>query len=274
MSYRVIHQSDLVTISDHIACNCRAGSHDGGEARKVVLVRRGLYTVDGAGEKVLIDALSAAVYDGKSSYHLDYPVDGGCDSTKIDADPSLMDEAFPRTRYQVPFSPWTSLKHLRLYARIRNAEAPPEDIEGAAIDLLAEISEAAGRSGAPRPLGPAMRRRLDQVRALMIAEPDVNHQLSDLARIAGCSPFHFARLFRQETGYSVRAYRLRLRLAFAATRLLKGAEDLAGVAMDSGFSHHSHMTSAFRSVLGVTPRDLRTELRARRFLKAPQLHAA
>ena len=34
------------------------------------------------------------------------------------------------------------------------------------------------------------------------------------------------------------------------------------------------MTSAFRNVLGVAPRDLRAELHARRFLKAPQLRAA
>jgi AraC-like DNA-binding protein len=186
----------------------------------------------------------------------------------------MMDEAFPTERFQVQFSPWTSLKHLRLYSRIRNAAAAPEDIEDAAVELLSEISDAAGRSPESWAISPAVRRRLDDVRALMISEPEANHSLAVLAKVAGCSPFHFARLFRQETGFSVRAYRIRLRLAAAALQLVEGAEDLAGVALDAGFSHHSHMTSAFRSVLGVAPRELRKELNARRFLKAPRLRAA
>ena len=271
MSYRPIFRSGLVTISDHAGCSCRAGRHEGGEDRKVVLVRRGVYAVEGAGEKVLIDGLSAAVYDGFSPYEIDYPVEGGCDATLIEPGPEMMDEAFPRDRYQVPFSPWTCLKHLRLYARIRNADAAPEDIEEAAVELLAEISAACGRRADRRPVGAAMRRRMDDVRALMISEPEMNHQLSDLARIARCSPFHFARLFRQETGCSVRGYRIRLRLAYAASRMLEGADDLAALALEAGFSHHSHMTSAFRNVLGITPSDLRTELRTRR---PPSLRAA
>jgi AraC family transcriptional regulator len=273
LSYRLIFRSPLVTVSDHVSCTCRAGRHEGGEPRKVVLVRRGFYTIDGAGEKVLVDGLSAAVYDGFSSYDVDYPHEGGCDVTQIEAGPDLLDEAFTTDRYHIPFSPWTSLKHLRLYARIRNADAPPEDIEEAAVDLLSEISAAAGRGGMARGPGVAVRRRLDAVRALMISEPEVNHQLSDLARVAGCSPFHFARLFRQETGFSVRGYRVRLRLAFAASQMLEGADDLAAVAMDAGFSHHSHMTAAFRNVLGIAPRDLRAELHARRY-KPPRLRAA
>src|SRR5688572_22917961 len=250
------------------------GRHEGGDPRRVYLVRRGIFAVDGGGAQVAIDSLSAGIYDGFSPYEICYPAEVGCDTTSIEASPEMMDEAFPTERFQVQFSPWTSLKHLRLYSRIGNAAAPPEDIEEAAIELLSEISEAAGRSPESWAIGPAVRRRLDEVRARMISEPDVNHSLAQLARLAGCSPFHFARLFRQETGFSVRAYRVRLRLAAASQRMLEGGDDLAAVALDSGFSHHSHMTSAFRSVLGVAPRDLRAELHSRRFLKAPQRRAA
>ena len=274
MSYRVIFKSDLVCIAEHAGCMCRQGRHEGGEPRRVFLVRRGVFAVDGGGAKVAIDSLSAAIYDGFSPYEISYPLGVGCDTTSIEASPEMTDEAFPATRFQIQFSPWTSLKHLRLYSRIRNAAAPPEDIEDAAIELLSEISEAAGRSPESWTISPAVRRRLDDVRALMISEPEVNHSLAELAGIAGASPFHFARLFRQETGFSVRAYRVRLRLAAAALKVIEGAEDLAAVALDSGFSHHSHMTSAFRSVLGVAPRELRAELQAARLLKAVRLRAA
>ena len=109
------------------------------------------------------------------------------------------------------------------------------------------------------PAGLKLRRRLDHVRQLMMAEPEVSHPLSRLAREAGCSPFHFARLFKRETGHSVRGYRLRLRLAVVMDLLNRGAEDLSAVALEAGFAHHSHMTSAFRTVLGVTPSDLRLQ---------------
>ncbi len=274
MSYKVIFKSELVTVSEHTGCTCRAGRHEGGEARRVYLVRRGIFAVDGGGAQVAIDSLSAGIYDGFSPYEICYPLEVGCDTTSIEVTPELMQELFPPARFQVPFSPWTSLKHLRLYSRIRNAAAAPEDIEEAAFELLADISDAAGQSQASWSISPAVRRRLDDVRALMISEPDVNHSLACLARVAGCSPFHFARLFRQETGFSVRAYRVRLRLAAASLGLIEGADDLAGLALDSGFSHHSHMTSAFRSVLGVAPRDLRAEMKSRRFLKAPHQQAA
>jgi transcriptional regulator GlxA family with amidase domain len=58
----------------------------------------------------------------------------------------------------------------------------------------------------------------------------------------------------------VRAYRLRLRLALVLDRLRQGANDLADVALEAGFSHHSHMTSACRTLLGHTPSGLRKEL--------------
>jgi AraC-like DNA-binding protein len=74
-----------------------------------------------------------------------------------------------------------------------------------------------------------------------------------VARIAGCSEFHFARLFRAETGQSLRGYRKRLRLRLALKLISEGQDNLTLVALDSGFSTHSHLTSAFREAMGRTP---------------------
>lgn len=41
-------------------------------------------------------------------------------------------------------------------------------------------------------------------------------------------------------------------------------EALAELAYDVGFSSHSHMTEAFRRTLGVSPREIRADLRQSR----------
>jgi AraC family transcriptional regulator len=46
---------------------------------------------------------------------------------------------------------------------------------------------------------------------------------------------------------------LRLRLAAALQRIAGGESDLARLAVDLGFSHHSHFTARFHSVFGCTP---------------------
>jgi AraC family transcriptional regulator len=49
------------------------------------------------------------------------------------------------------------------------------------------------------------------------------------------------------------ALRQRLRLQDAALALGEGAEDLTRLALDLGFSSHSHFAQAFRAYFGTTP---------------------
>lgn len=85
-------------------------------------------------------------------------------------------------------------------------------------------------------------------------------QSLDLGAVAdrvGASPFHLHRVFRRWTGTTVHAHREQLRLRDAYTRIVDGAEDLAALAYDLGFSSHSHFTARFRAVFGATPSEVR-----------------
>ena len=82
-----------------------------------------------------------------------------------------------------------------------------------------------------------------------------------LAKLAGCSLFHLCGIYRRRTGQSLRQFRLQQRLGTALGGLGDGEEDLAALACDVGFSSHSHMTEAFRQSLGISPSDLRQDLR-------------
>lgn len=78
--------------------------------------------------------------------------------------------------------------------------------------------------------------------------------LGDIATVIGFSPYHFARAFKATTGISPYQYVLRCRVEFAQQLLQDKERSLAEVAMEAGFSNQSHMTTVFRRVLQITPK--------------------
>lgn len=77
--------------------------------------------------------------------------------------------------------------------------------------------------------------------------------ISDLAEATGVSAFHLCRVFRSQTGVTIHAYRNQLRLRAALEHVVDSRADLTEVALDLGYSSHSHFTAAFRSLYGITP---------------------
>lgn len=75
---------------------------------------------------------------------------------------------------------------------------------------------------------------------------------AELARRAMVSPSRFLHLFRQETGTSLRRYRLWCRMLNVAATLRDG-HDLTRAAADAGFASASHFSTAFRRMFGLPP---------------------
>jgi len=81
--------------------------------------------------------------------------------------------------------------------------------------------------------------------------------VTELATIAGVSPTHFTRLFREQTGEPPHRYVLNRRLD-QAERLIAGRQlPLAVIAVAVGFSDQSHLNRVMRAQRGVTPGQLR-----------------
>ena len=87
-----------------------------------------------------------------------------------------------------------------------------------------------------------------------------NLTLSDIAREVQSSVFHLARTFKARTGFSLHTYRNQLRLRSALEQLREPGTDLTGIALDLGFSSHSHFTECFRRNFGMTPSAVRETL--------------
>jgi len=78
--------------------------------------------------------------------------------------------------------------------------------------------------------------------------------LHTLAREAGYSPWHSARMFREYTGTAPFEYIRRLRLTKAALVLRDEKRKVIDVAMDFVFDSHEGFTRAFRREFGMTPK--------------------
>jgi AraC-like DNA-binding protein len=86
--------------------------------------------------------------------------------------------------------------------------------------------------------------------------------LNQIAHAIGASPAYLTDLFHRIEGMPIYRYQTRLRLARALGQL-PHTEDITGLALDLGFSSHSHFSSTFRSTFGITPSNYRASARKR-----------
>jgi AraC family transcriptional regulator len=100
-----------------------------------------------------------------------------------------------------------------------------------------------------------LKRVVDKMQVL-----DDKLSLETLAQESGYSRVHFVRMFRAATGRSPHNYLLNLRIERARELLSNPALPLTDIALDCGFSSHSHLTRVFRQFVGVTPSEYRRGL--------------
>ncbi len=81
--------------------------------------------------------------------------------------------------------------------------------------------------------------------------------LANIADAVGLSPYYICRMFRRATGTTLHAYRQRLRLRSSLESVAGSGRPLVDLALEAGFSSHSHFTSAFRREFARTPSGVR-----------------
>ena len=100
-----------------------------------------------------------------------------------------------------------------------------------------------------------LRRVIDRMRNV-----DTELSLQALAKESGYSRVHFVRMFRAATGYPPHNYLLKLRVDRVRELLANPTLSLTDIALECGFSSHSHLSRVFRQVLGATPSEYRRSL--------------
>jgi AraC-like DNA-binding protein len=87
--------------------------------------------------------------------------------------------------------------------------------------------------------------------------------LEDLAQVARLGRSHFARAFHAMVGNSPMRFITERRICRARDMLVETDASLAEIAAKVGFSSQSHLTTAFRQSIGITPARYRANLHAR-----------
>lgn len=106
--------------------------------------------------------------------------------------------------------------------------------------------------------GVRQRRLVDKARAYLDAHLAESIGLETVAAEVGASLYHLCRVFRDQTGLTMHAYRTRQRLGLVVDRLVGGETDnLAELALDYGFASHSHLSRVFQKQFGMPPSALR-----------------
>lgn len=240
----------LVTAAD-VDCHAprsSAGAAEWNTATELVLPRRGVFVVHRGGEPVVADPATAVVLRAGEEYRVSHPVEHGDRCTALAFATGIVEEALPDATHVV-LRPATQLRAALVTAR------PTLAGEEGALLLLADIASDAGDRTR---VTPAIARCVEDVRVLLAADPARPWRLRDVAAAVHVSPYHLARQFRVATGETIARYVTRLRLALALDRIAAGEDDLARLAHDAGFAHHSHLSARFRALFSLTPSQVRT----------------
>lgn len=147
----------------------------------------------------------------------------------------------------------------RLLAALWGAVDEPLAFDGLLAELLAELRPHASPA---RTVAAEAAPRFAAVLDFMRAHLGDRLTLEDLAAVAGLSPFHFLRRFRELQGTTPQQALMALRLLEAQHRLAAG-EAPAAVAAATGLADQAHLTRAFAARYGVTPARYQRQLRAR-----------
>ena len=247
-------------------------------AYQIAFPYRGLLVWHVGHDDVVGDANQVLFVAGGEDYQLSEPLPGGYAELIVTPALDTLAEIAHTSESRLPAHPLFRRRSRRASPALQNLRArflhwaggAPGDAGAPAGDgleaeeLTLALIRAALAEDAPRPQpGVGTRLLLRRAKEVLEAEFATPIRLHHVARAVGASPAYLTDLFRRLEGVSMHRYVAQLRLARALVEL-PHADDLTALALDVGFSSHSHFSASFRRAFGCTPSQFREAARARR----------
>jgi AraC family transcriptional regulator len=260
-------RSPIVTIRDtYCRGTCRYQSpEECTVTTQFVFPYRGVYVRHVGENQAVAEANQVLFFNAMEGYRVSHPVSGGDASLTLITEESCLQELTPRNL--LCDGPGLAFRdqRLRIDARtqalvallrhsLREQIAEPLEAETLALTLMQ-------RSLGPRTTRAARstygrRRLVDRVKLVIASDLARRWTLAEIAAEVPGSPVYLTQVFQQVEGLPLYRYQLRLRLA-RALDLIAEYSDLTSLALELGFSSHSHFTAAFRQLYGCTPSDFK-----------------
>ena len=260
-------KSETVTVREtYCQGSCR---HQSAEecttTTQLVFPYRGVYVRHLGDDQAIAEANQVLFFNAHESYRISHPVAGGDASLTLVIDEPQLSELAPRTFLRGGAKPAFRRQRLRIDARAQALVAllrhslcrgivETLEAESLALTLVQRAlrprtSHAAGASF-------GRQRLVDRVKLVLAGDVARRWTLAEIAAELRCSPVYLTQVFQQVEGLPLYRYQLRLRLA-RALDLLPQYDDLTTLALDLGFSSHSHFSATFRAAYGRSPSEFR-----------------
>lgn len=281
LTFKPLYESSLITVHDYSCTHGRGGAveDEQSDVNTIVLMRHGAFSRHFGRHTVTSDVNQAAFFSRETTYRVSHPAECGDRGTIFTVAPRVLNDIVRELDPSVddhPQRPFPFLsgpcdvnlfwRHRELVRPLENAVAEPLEplwADVTALQLVADALEGAFvHHGAPRPrkrneTNRDHIERTEAVKAYLASHLSEQVSLDDLAKVVYTSPFHLARIFQEHAGMPIHRYLTQLRLRASLERLIDGAENLARLALELGFSSHSHFSDAFRREFGRSPSEVR-----------------
>ena len=245
---RTVHRSAKVTLGEFEGIE-RSGAHPLSR-NTLVFVRSGLFGACDASQSSVIFDANYVLLAGEGDYL--YPVQSSKDSCACtlfhyeDCDGNERPAIHARC---VLSSSATHLKHVRLLNDAWLGKTG-SIIDDGALEVLEQVLASTQTTTPPRH---EHRYTVQAIKDLLNRSLGKPPALAEVARQFYMSPFTVSRIFRKETGISLRRYTNRLRLRKALHMMLCGPFALTDIAVELGFYDEPHFSKAFTAEFGMAP---------------------
>jgi len=250
-----------------------ASSEEWTTAFEIDLPRTGAYLRRSSYGRDLAETSSAIFFRKGQAYDIQHPLGGGDRTTVFVLDEEVLREFVGRhsrggnralpSIFPVGLIRITSreqaLHHALLHALAADHSTDPLLVQEVAFTLIRGLllrAHADDHNRGPFPQTKDIERSdlAEHVKLHLIGRLNESVSLETLAGHLNYSPFYLAHVFRRTTGMTIHRTLVRLRLAEAIERIADLPDrNLADLALDLGFSSHSHFTSAFSREFGFLP---------------------
>jgi AraC-like DNA-binding protein len=240
---------ELVVADWYCPGEARAWSPERARYHQIELPTRGAHVRRFGRAQSIVDATQVAVDRPGEEFVLCSPSAHAQRSTLVFWRGDLaaeLDRAGPARVLSI--SPFAARLHLYVLAARDTME-----MEERALSMIHHLTAGDGVSATAPKCSPAWRRLAEDTRHVLATRYGERLTVADLAVACKSSPFHLSRVFRAVYGLTLHRQLNRVRLRASLFELRHGSDDLVRIALDAGFSSHSHFARAFRLEFGVTP---------------------
>lgn len=227
---------------------------------------QGMFTWHVEGDDVVGDPNQIIFVRGGEGYSISGPVSGGYAELIISPDIEVLSEIARVNGGGLFEHPLFRRRHLRaspslqiLRSRFIHWATRSDQVDALEADesVIALLRAAVHDGGAHRvQCGAATARLIRRTKAFLEAALSNRIRLDDVGRAVGASPAYLTDVFSKVEGVSLHQYLMQLRLSYALAEL-PHTDDLTMLALETGFSSHSHFSAVFRRAFGCTPSQFR-----------------